>query len=73
VTAIPIRRDLATRKGYYRAVFRDTDDFRLLVPIRFSGHLTFADLCAWPSSCDWKQLVYVPEKRRSDTVGRVML
>ncbi len=73
MTAIPIRRNLAIRRGYYRAVFRGMDDFRLLVPIRWTGHLTFADLCNWPSSCDWKQLTYVPAPRRPEPIGRVML
>ena len=71
MTAIPIRRDLATRRGYYRAVFTGSD-FRLLVPIRFTGHLTFADLCTWPTSCNWKQLVYVPERRARNDL-RVVL
>ena len=68
VTAIPIRRDLASRKGWYRASFKDLPDFNLLVPIQWSGHLTFADLCAWPSSCDWKGLTYIPAPRRPEQI-----
>lgn len=63
MSAIPIRYE-RKRRGWYRAVFKDTPDFRLLVPIQWTGHLTFRDLCDWPSSCDWKQLTYVPAPRR---------
>ncbi len=73
MTSIPIIRNTSPRKGWYRAVFHDLPDFTLLVPIRFTGHLTFADLCAWPSTGKWKQLVYVPAPRRPEPVQRVML
>jgi hypothetical protein len=68
VSVIPIRRDLATRKGWYRAVFHDLPGFTLLVPIAFTGHLTFADLCTWPASGAWKQLTYVPAPQRTSPI-----
>lgn len=71
MTAIPIRRNLTTRKGWYRATFND--GLVLLVPIAWTGHFRFQDLLHWPNGGKWEQLTYVPAPRRPEPVGRVML
>ena len=68
VTAIPIRRDLAIRRGHYRARFHGLPDFTLLVPIQFTGHFTFGQLAAWPENGKWKELVYIPAPRRPEQI-----
>ena len=64
VSAIPIRRNLAKRKGHYRARFASLPRFTLLVPVQWNRHITFAQLCGWPEDGKWKELEYVPAPRR---------
>lgn len=71
MTVIPIKK--TSRRGWYRAVFHDLPDFTLIVPIAFTGHFTFGQLCSWPSTGKWKQLTYVPAPRPDDRVTRVWL
>ena len=63
MTAIPINR--VTRRGWYRAHFRDLPDFRLIIPVQFHQRLTFAQLATWPTTCEWDQVVYRGAPRRS--------
>ena len=73
MTAIPIRRNLATRKGHYRCRFVSAPNFTLLVPVQFQKHLTFATLATWTDEGKWKELIYGPAPRRPAPVGRVRL
>lgn len=67
VSAIPI-----TRRGWYRAVFKHTPDFALLIPVQFNPTLSFSELLAWPGDCDWNRLEYVQAPRTADE-SKVML